>query len=261
MRTATSKDGTHIAYWRNGEGPALLLVHGGTADHTTTWQSVLSGLEQHFTVYTIDRRGRGSSGDTQPYELAREAEDVAAVVDAIGEPVSVLGHSYGGLCALESALCTVNIRHLILYESVPLSGSDLYQPNMTDQLEALLAAGDVEGMLITTFRELVEMPEAEIELLRSKTVMWATRLSNAPTLPREVKSEQRYIFEPSRFKGMLTPTLFLVGGDSPARELANAQGIASALPDARVVVMPGQGHAAMHTAPDLFITEVVRFLQ
>jgi pimeloyl-ACP methyl ester carboxylesterase len=89
--TVRSKDGTPIAYWRSGSGPALLLIHGATADHTTTWRFVLSELERHFTVHAMDRRGRGGSGDAPAYALEREAEDVAAILDAVGEPVSVLG--------------------------------------------------------------------------------------------------------------------------------------------------------------------------
>lgn len=118
MQMVTSGDGTRIAFWRSGAGPPLLLVHGATADHTTTW-----------------------------------------------------------------------------------------------------------------------------------------------SIPRELRGEQGYTFAPERFGNMRTPTLFLVGGDSPPRELENARGVAGALPDARVVVLPGQQHVAMHTAPDAFVGEVVRFLE
>ncbi len=111
------------------------------------------------------------------------------------------------------------------------------------------------------FREVVEMPPEEIELLRSQRDAWAVRLANAPSMPRELRAEQRYTFEPERFRDMRTPTLLLVGGDSPPRELENAKGVAAALPDARVVILPGQQHAAMHTAPEVFVSEVVQFLE
>lgn len=261
MQTVISKDGTRIAFWRSGGGPPLVLVHGTTADHTTTWRFVLPELERRFTVYAMDRRGRGESGDSPAYELQREAEDVAAVVDSIGEPMNLLGHSYGALCAIESALLSRNLHRLILYEGVPLRGADLYRPGTTEHLQAMLEAGDVEGMLVAMFREVVEMPPEEIELLRSQRDAWAVRLGNAPTVPRELKVEQRYIFEPERFGTMQTPTLLLVGGDSPARELENAESVAAALPDARVVLLPGQQHAAMYTAPEDFVHEVVQFLE
>lgn len=261
MQTVTSRDGTRIGFWRSGAGPPLLLVHGATADHTTTWRFVLPLLERHFTVYAMDRRGRGGSGDAPAYDLQREAEDVASVVDSIAEPVSVLGHSYGALCAIEAALLTANLHRLILHEGVPLHGTGLYQPGIVERLEALLEAGEVEEMLVAMYRELVEMPPEEFELLRSQRDAWAVRLGNAPTLPRELRGEESYTFAPERFRKMRTPTLLLVGGDSPSRELENARGVAEALPDARVVILPGQQHAAMYAAPDLFVGEVARFLE
>lgn len=208
----------------------------------------------------MDRRGRGGSGDSAAYNLQREAEDIVAVIDSIGEPVNMLGHSYGGLCAIEAALLTTNLRRLILYEAVPLRGTDGYKPGIIDRLEAMLRGGDVEGMLVAMFRELVEMPTEELELLRSQRDAWAVRLGNAPSLPRELRVEESYIFSPERFAGMRTPTLLLVGGDSPLREQSNARGVAEALPDARVVALQGQQHAAMYSAPEAFVREVVRFL-
>ncbi|MGH9199572.1 MAG: alpha/beta fold hydrolase, partial [Acidimicrobiia bacterium] len=85
-----------------------------TADHTR-WSPLLPALEQHFTVYAMDRRGRGESGDAEPYALEREFEDVAAVVNAARPQVNLLGHSYGALCAMEAALRTTRLQKLVLY--------------------------------------------------------------------------------------------------------------------------------------------------
>jgi pimeloyl-ACP methyl ester carboxylesterase len=208
----------------------------------------------------MDRRGRGGSGDSRAYDLQREAEDVAAVVEAIGEPVNVLGHSYGGLCALEATLLTPLVRRLITYESVPLRGENDVRSSSVDKLEAMLGAGDVETMLVAMLEEVVEMPAAEVETMRSQRDAWAIRLANAPTIPRELRAHERYVFRPERFKSMRTPTLLLVGEQSPPRELANAQAIAEALPLARVELLPGQQHIAMHTAPEIFVNAVVTFL-
>jgi pimeloyl-ACP methyl ester carboxylesterase len=110
-----SRDGTPIAVWRSGEGPPLILIHGTAADHNR-WAPVLPALEERFAVFAVDRRGRGRSGDTTDYALEREYGDVVAVVEWAGEGVTVLGHSYGGICALEAALLTDGIRKLVLYE-------------------------------------------------------------------------------------------------------------------------------------------------
>jgi pimeloyl-ACP methyl ester carboxylesterase len=261
MQIVTSRDGTPIAVWRSGAGPPLVLVHGATHDHTTAWRLVVPSLERRFTVYAMDRRGRGGSGDSRVYELQREAEDVASVVDSISEPVNLLGHSYGALCAIEATLLTANLRRLVLYEGVPLRGADSYGPGMIERLEERLETGDVEGMLIAMMRDVIQRPPEEIELLRSQRDDWAVRLRNAPTLPREMRGEQRYVFNPDRFTTLRIPTLLLVGGSSPPGELQNANAVSEGLLDSRVVILPGQRHTAMITAPEAFVREVVRFLE
>ena len=261
MQKVSSRDGTSVAFWRDGTGPALLLVHGATADHTTISRFIGPAFAERFSVYAMDRRGRGGSGDSAAYDLEREAEDIAAVIDSIGEPVNVFGHSYGGLCALEAALLTKNVQRLVLYEGVPWNGEKLYPPGFIDHCQALLDAGDVDGMLLAVFRDLVHMPPAELELLRSHREAWAVRLGNARTLPREMNVESKYVFLPQRFAHMSTPTLLLVGGESPSHELDNARMIAEALPNARVAILPGQQHIAVYTAPDLVVREVAQFIE
>lgn len=261
MQSVTSRDGTRIGFWKSGDGPPLLLIHGAVADHTTTWRSVLANLERSFTVHAMDRRGRGASGDNQPYALEREVEDVLAVLDELGAGVNVLGHSHGALCALEAARLTDKLARLVLYEGVPLRGSDDFRPGVIDSLEAKLAAGDIEGVLMSLLCDVAEMSEKDVEQLREQREAWAVRLGNARTVPRELRAYERYTFEAERFGRMQTPTLLLVGGDSPARELENARIIAAALPDARVAVLAGQQHTAMHSASEVFVDEVVRFLE
>jgi pimeloyl-ACP methyl ester carboxylesterase len=130
-----SEDGTPIAVWRTGEGPPLVLIHGAAADHNR-WAPVLPALEERFTVFAVDRRGRGRSGDATEYALEREYEDVVAIVESAGEGVSVLGHSYGGICTLEAALLTDRIRKLVLYE--PPMGYLKSPPHVVDRLHKLL---------------------------------------------------------------------------------------------------------------------------
>jgi len=111
VEQVVSRDGTSIAVWRTGAGPPLVLVHGAAAEHSR-WAPVLPALGERFTVLAIDRRGRGRSGDADDYAIEREYEDVVAVVEWAGEDVDVLGHSYGGICALEAALATTGSESL-----------------------------------------------------------------------------------------------------------------------------------------------------
>src|SRR5262245_3900726 len=162
MQTIISKDGTTIGFARSGTGAPLVLVHGTTADHTR-WKPLLPELEAHFTVYAVDRRGRGGSGDASTYSIEREFEDLAAVMDGIGEPGFLLGHSYGAVCSLEASLRTRNVRRLVLYEPPIRTKEPFYLADTVSRLQALLDGGDSDGLVATFFREVVRAPEAEIE--------------------------------------------------------------------------------------------------
>ena len=256
----TSADGTIIACWRSGEGPPLVLVHGTSADHSR-WKPVLPAFEERFTVYAVDRRGRGASGDSEGYAIEREFEDIAAVVDSIGEPVYLLGHSYGAVCALEATLLAQNVRKLVLYEpGMNVTGEQIYPPGFIERLEALLEAGDREAVISTMFRDLVGMSQEEAEYLRSLPA-WRERVKAAHTVPRELRADEVYRFDPERFGNLGVPTLMLEGSDSPAFLKAADKAVDEALSNSRIVVMTGQGHAAMDTGTDLFTTEVLRFLE
>ena len=258
--SVTSEDGTPIAYWRSGEGPPLVLVHGTAADHSR-WKPVLPVFEEHFTVYAVDRRGRGDSGDSVDYSIEREFEDVAAVVDSIGEPVNLLGHSYGALCALEAALLTQNVRKLVLYEpAMDVSGERITPPGVIDRLEALLEAGDRDGVVDTMMREAAGVTPEVVEYMRSLPA-WQARVAAAHTIPREFRAEEAYRFDPERLGDLRVPTLLLTGSESPAIFEKVKRAVAEALPNARLVVMAGQGHVAMDTGTELFTTEVLRFLE
>lgn len=258
MKQITSADGTCIAYDQRGAGPALLLVHGTTADHRR-WAGISPRFEEHFTVYSVDRRGRGESGDGGTYALIREAEDIAAVVQAIGDSVSILAHSYGALCSLEAALLT-EVERLILYEPPIPTKVPLYVPGVPERMQSLIDSGQWESALEIMFREVVRMPEHELEKYR-RLPMWEARVQLAPTIPRELQVERTYSFAPERYAELRVPTLLLLGGDSPPVFQLAVQALDSALPNSSVVVLPGQQHIAMDTNPDLFLREVLTFLQ
>jgi pimeloyl-ACP methyl ester carboxylesterase len=260
QETVTSLDGIPIAYWRSGEGPPLVLVHAVAADHSR-WKPVLPAFEERFTVYAIDRRGRGGSGDADGYAKEREFEDIAAVVDSIGKPANLLGHSHGALCALEAALLTRNVRKLVLYEPpMNVTAEGIYPPGVLDRLEAMLDADDRDGVVATTVREVAGASPEALEYMRSLPT-WRARVAAAHTIPRELRADEAYRFDPERFGDFRVPTLLLSGGDSPAYFKAADKAVDEALPNSRIVVMPNQGHVAMDTGTELFTTEVLRFLE
>jgi pimeloyl-ACP methyl ester carboxylesterase len=258
LQKVVSKDGTPIASWVSGQGPPLVLVHGIGADHTG-WKPVLPALEKHFTVYAVDRRGRGESGDSSQYRIEREFEDIASVVGSIHEPVNLLGHSYGALCSLEATLLTSNVRSLVLYEPPMRAGVEFIPSGIVNKLEALLDAGDRSGVVTTFMGEIAKVRPDDLKMLQSLPA-WKGRVEAAHTIPRELRADEYYSLDKERFRLLNTPTLLLVGGDSPRFLKVASAAVYVALPNSKIVAMPGQQNAAMDTNAELFVTEVLHFL-
>jgi len=260
MKHVLSKDGVPIAYEQRGKGLPLVLIHGAAADHTR-WAPILPGLEKYFTVYAIDRRGRGQSGDVEPYTIEREYEDVVAIVDSIPGPVNLLGHSYGAICSLEASLMTLNLRKLILYE--PPIHTDVIKNSSLDAIDRMnsyLHIGEREKALLIFLREIVGIQPDEVNKLQSLP-SWSSRVASAHTIPREEASVGSYTLNPERFSKLEIPTLLLLGGDSPSFFRAAMETLKRTVPNSGIAIMPEQRHAAMDTAPELFSREVIGFLK
>ncbi len=255
-----SRDGTAIAYQVRGQGAPLVLVHGTGSDHSW-WDGVAPLLAETFRVITPDRRGRGASGDAATYQLEREFADVAALVEAIPDPVNLLGHSFGGLCALEAALFTSRLRRMILYEPpIPVDSSPVVDPLWVERMRLCLQNGDPEGALLVYLADISAVPVEEIDILR-RADSWRDKVALAGTILREVDGlNKAYRFSPPRFKQMSVPTLLMVGSESIPRRRKAIEILNASLPSARVFMLAGQGHVAMNTAPALFAQEVIRFL-
>ena len=257
MNHVISKDGTHIAYERSGMGPPLVLIHGTGIDHTY-WTPVMPQLAQYFTVHTVDRRGRGRSGDTQPYAIQREFDDVVALLDAIPETVGLLAHSYGALCSLEAALRSRQIRKLALYEPPVYTTVEVsYPTDIYDRFNTLLKAGHAEEALLMVY-EIGGTPTHELNLLRSLP-SWQARVLAAQTIPREQMSVKDYSFDPGRFGKLKVPILFLLGSETLPFYKAATETLHESLPHSRIAILPKQGHEAVVTAPELFLREVIGF--
>ena len=254
MPTVKSADGTQIGYTRTGNGPPLVLVHGISAD-AARWAPVMRGLEESFTVLAMDRRGRGASGDHASYAVEREFEDVAALVDASGEPAYLFGHSYGGLCALHALLLTKQVKSLVVYEPyAPVVAATEASP-ITLRYEAMAAAGERDAVVATFLREIVQMSGDDVRVMRAHP-SWAGRLAAAHTIPRELRAAEQFHFAPERFAANELPITMFVGEESPSFLKDATARLHAALPKSRVVTLAGQRHAAMNTAPSLFVQEL-----
>ena len=260
FETVISRDGTTIGYERRGQGPPLVMVHGSTVDHTR-WGGVVGALAEHFTLYMMDRRGRGKSGDGPVYAIEREGEDVVAVLEATPVPACVLAHSYGSICSLEAARLTTRIDRMALYEPpLPVPGQPLsFAPDLSQRLAALLANGERALVIESFLREVLHMSAAEIARLR-KTSSWPVRLEAAAALPRELWVATSYRFQPERFAHVRVPALFLHGNRSPSYMQESTRMASAALAGSRVEVLAGHGHGAMSTGPKIFLGKVLPFL-
>jgi pimeloyl-ACP methyl ester carboxylesterase len=255
----TSNDGTVLSCRLAGKGSPLVLIHGA-GNYSARWDPVVPLLEEEFSIYALDRRGRGESGDGPEYSLEREFEDVVSLIDSIKRPVDVLGHSLGGICALEAAVRTSRIRRLILYEPPIPTGAPLIAKETLDRLDTLLSVGDLESVLMTVMLEVIGMASSDVEYLRSRPT-WKERVALAHTLPREFRAANAYRLDGRRLQNMNTPTLLMLGGNSPRLFKEAIEALAAVLPRSRTVILPGQQHIAIDTAPKLFADEVRKFLK
>ena len=262
-RTIVSRDGTPIADFVGGAGAPVLLVHGTSADHTT-FRVIVPRLAEAFTTHAIDRRGRGASGDTAPYAIEREFEDVAAAAQALaaeaGRPIPVVGHSYGGRCALGAALLTDAIGRVICYEGAPAPRGRSYRPaGLEVRLRDRLAAGDPEGALATFMTEVVGMTANELDAYRANPV-WPVRVGAAPTILRELDAEASPPASLDALGAVRQPVLQILGSESRPIFRDATVALDARLRDGRVVEIEGAKHAAHHSHPDAFVDAVRVFL-
>jgi len=254
----TSGDGTEIGFSRRGSGPPILFVHGTTADRRS-WSAMATHLVDHFTVYAMDRRGRGASGDADEYAFEREIEDVVAVIDAIGEPVAVFGHSFGGLVSLEAALRTDNLSRLILYEPVLPTDQVALPPGVGERIRERVERGDLDMAMEVFLREVAGMTDAELLAYRNGP-LWNSRLPLIATVPRELTIESTNTFDSGRFFQLDVPVMLLTGENSSELYRAGVAHLDAALPNASLVVLPGQQHVAHLMNPELVVEKVGPFV-
>lgn len=257
MPVVTSADGTTIAYERTGSGPALVLVDGAMCYRAAgPMRPIAAVLQDSFTVYTYDRRGRGESSDTPPYAVAREVEDLRAVITQAGGEAYVYAISSGAALALATAAAGPGIARLALYEPPFMAGLEggTQVKDYTERLNELLDAGR-NGDAVALFMTNVGIPAQATAAMRAQPG-WAMLEAIAPTLaydnevlgdgsvPRDLASR------------IAVPTLVLAGGASPQPLQQAVKATAEAIATAEQRTLDGQTH---DVAPDALAPVLVEF--
>jgi pimeloyl-ACP methyl ester carboxylesterase len=242
MSHVTSKDGTPIAYDRLGSGPPLILIDGAMCSRAFgPSRNIAELLKQQFTVYVFDRRGRGESGDTQPYAKAREVEDIEALIDAAGGAVYAVGVSSGAALALEAAASGARIHKLAVYEPPFIVDDPRFaEVDHAGKLRALVAAGQ-RGEAVKYFMRMVKVPAPVIFMMTLMRGMWRKLQAVAHTLPYDMAIMGDWQV-PARFSALKTPTLAMYGGKTQSRLKRATEELVKVLPNARQQVLPGQTH-------------------
>jgi len=246
MRRILSKDETKIAYDKTGQGPALIIV-AGAFQGRMAMAPYAEALSKRFTVYNYDRRGRGESGDTQPYEVAREIEDIDALIQEAGGSAFVFGGSSGGVLTLDSAAHGANITKLAVYEP-PFVVNDSRDPvpeDMVEQLKELIAFGR-RGDAAETFMTKGSLMPAEMVAGMRAQPFWAEVEAVAHSLVYDamiMDGTMRGMPLPmERWSAVNIPTLVIYSSDGPAWSRNAAGSLVALLPHAEGKALQGQFH-------------------
>ncbi len=242
MRTVISQDGTPIAFDQSGEGPPIILVVGAF-NTSSTGAPLAAQLSKHFTVFNYDRRGRGASGDTVPYAIEREIEDIDALITEAGESASVFGYSSGAILALMAAARGLPITKLAVYDPPLLVDAESSRrfKDLVGQLAELIASGH-RGEAVELFQtQALGMPTTVVTQLR-QAPFWPALEDIAHTLVYEATLLGDMPALAQRMASIPVATLVISGGEIQARMLQAAQAVAAALPTASHRSLSGQTH-------------------
>jgi pimeloyl-ACP methyl ester carboxylesterase len=246
MDTVRSKDGTQIAFDEQGDGPALILVDGAMSTRSSGSKPELARiLGQHFTVCSYDRRGRGDSGDTQPYAVDREIEDIDALIDEAGGSAFVYGHSSGGCLALDATVKLGDkVKRLAMYEA-PYNDDPEAQKAWGEYIKNLTGAlaSDRRGDAVALFMAYVGTPADQIEGMR-RAPFWGGMEAIAPTLAYDhtaIMGTDGSI-PTERAARVHVPTLVMNGGNGAPFMLETAKTLSMAIPVAKLSTLDGQTH-------------------
>ncbi|RSD23709.1 alpha/beta fold hydrolase [Amycolatopsis eburnea] len=237
----TSADGTSIFFEQRGSGAPVILVGGAFNDRTTV-AGLADVLSDDFTTIVYDRRGRGDSGDTAPYAMEREIEDLAALIAHVGGTASVFGHSSGAVLALEAAAAGIGIERVVAYEP-PYATPEHPRGDVVDEVRAQLAAGDRDAA-VATFLQVAGTPAELVEGMKQAPVWgWFTALAH--TLPYDLTICGPGAHPRGSLARISIPTLVIGGGASDEALQSGARAAAEAVPGARHETLAGQDHGVL----------------
>ncbi|SDM61198.1 Pimeloyl-ACP methyl ester carboxylesterase [Fictibacillus solisalsi] len=249
MKSVISKDGTKIAYDKVGQGPALVLVAGAFSYRKYPGQVKLANLlSKQFTVYNYDRRGRGDSGDTQEYAIAREMEDLQAIIEEAGGSAYVWGLSSGAVLALQAAAKGANIKKLALHEPPFVVDDTGHKPpkNFIKHVNQLMAENRRAETITYFMTKGMGAPSFVVSMMRIMPGVWSNLMAVAHTLPYDAALMDGYMDGnplPAKLWSKVTmPTLVLEGTESPVGLRDGAQALVKVLPNAQLLSKKGLGH-------------------
>jgi pimeloyl-ACP methyl ester carboxylesterase len=265
IHRAVSADGTEIAGRVHGQGAPLVLVTGGPGDGETSWRSLEPFLSEQFTCYCMSTRGKGLSADHSDHSVGRRVQDITAFVDSIGEPVGMIGHSEGGVLALEAAAQVDAVSSLALYEPANFEGLSQEQAARFQDSVARIERAVEEGRLVDAaqifFENLALANEEELSILSSEGV-FERMAPNMPTLHQDVtQSGPPRLSDASLPEQITMPVLLLRGSQTHPLYVNAVRNLSEQLADSQVRVISGAGHLAPQIMPEPVADELIRFFQ
>jgi pimeloyl-ACP methyl ester carboxylesterase len=263
QKTATSRDGTSIAYELSGQGSPLVLVASALADRSDT-RKLAALLAPDHTVINYDRRGRGASGDTPPYAIERETEDIEALIDAAGGSASLFGSSSGAVLALDAASqLRGKVRRLALYE--PPFIIDASRPPLGDDFAervSALVGAERRSEAVKAFMKAIGVPGIGVALMRFMPG-WSAMCAMAHTLPYDLAvlrgTQDGAPLPVGRWDRVTAPTLVLTGEKSEPYFQDGARSLADTLADADHRALKGQHHGSVAMGSKTIARVLVEF--
>jgi pimeloyl-ACP methyl ester carboxylesterase len=265
QKTLRSKDGTIIAYEELGTGAVIILVDAALADRKGS-AKLAKALAPNFRVISYDRRGRGKSGNTLPYAVDREVEDIESLIDASGGLAYLFGSSSGSVLALDATSKLNNkVKGLFMYEP-PFIVDDSFPampPDFAEQIESLLAVNRLNDAVKLFFHKGMGIPSIFVTLMRWLMPDWSSMVKVAHTIPYDLAilggTQASKPLPANRWTTATAPIRVMVGSKSEAFFHNGAKALTELLSNAQYRSLEGRDHGAVLMAAPAIASEVKQF--